>query len=132
MKYAELLQAAEPLESVKQIRESDTLESAKRDVETFVISDRMADQLVNIVIPALRYDAFGDTRKKGVFIVATYGTGKTHLMSTIGGVAEHAVLAPRLQHPDVAKAAEAIAGRFKVIRFDIGATSLPLREIVAT
>ena len=56
MKYADLLQSAEPLETVKQIRESDTLETAKRDVETFVISDRMADQLTNIVIPALRYD----------------------------------------------------------------------------
>ena len=89
MKYADLLQPAEPLESVKQIRESDTLETAKRDVETFVISDRMADQLTNIIIPALRFDGSGDTKKKGVFVVATYGTGKTHLMSVIGGVAEH-------------------------------------------
>jgi hypothetical protein len=132
MKYADLLQAAEPLETVKQIRESGTLENAKRDVETFVISDRMADQLTNIIIPALRYDAVGDTRKKGVFIVATYGTGKTHLMSTIGGVAEHADLRSTLQHEGVAKAAERIAGRFQVVRFDIGATTLPLREIVAT
>ena len=131
MKYADLLQPAEPLESVKQIRESDTLESAKRDVETFVISDRMADQLTNIIIPALRFDGSGETKKKGVFVVATYGTGKTHLMSVIGGVAEHEALRASLQHPGVAEAAEPIAGRFKVIRFDIGATSLALREIVA-
>ena len=72
------------------------------------------------------------TKKKGVFIVATYGTGKTHLMSVIAGVAEHASLRDRLQHPGVAEAAKPIAGRFKVIRFDIGATSLPLREIVST
>jgi len=132
MKYADLLQPAEPLETVKQIRESATLENATRDVETFVISDRMADQLSKIIIPALRYDAVGATKKKGIFIVATYGTGKTHLMSVIAGVAEHASLRDRLRHPGVAEAAEAIAGRFKVIRFDIGATSLPLREIVST
>jgi hypothetical protein len=132
VKYAELLQPAEPLETVKQIRESGTLENAKRDVETFVISDHMADQLSNIIIPAIRYDASGATKKKGVFIVATYGTGKTHLMSVIAGVAEHASLRDRLQHPGVAEAAKPIAGRFKVIRFDIGATSLPLREIVST
>ena len=60
MKYADLLQPAEPLETVKQIRESGTLENATRDVETFVISDRMADQLSNVIIPALRYDASGD------------------------------------------------------------------------
>jgi len=131
VKYSDLLLPAEPLESVKQIRESDTLEAAKRDVETFVISDRMADQLTNIIIPALRYDGSGDTKKKGVFVVATYGTGKTHLMSVIGGVAEHASLRESLQHAGVADAAEPIAGQFKVIRFDIGATSLALREIVA-
>jgi hypothetical protein len=131
VKYADLLQPAEPLETVKQIRASDTLEAATRDVETFVISDRMADQLSNIIIPALRYDAMGATKKKGVFIVATYGTGKTHLMSVIAAVAEHASLRAALQHPGVADAAEPIAGRFKVIRFDIGATSLPLRDIVA-
>jgi hypothetical protein len=132
VKYADLLQPAEPLETVKQIRASDTLEAATRDVETFVISDRMADQLSNIIIPALRYDAMGDTKKKGVFIVATYGTGKTHLMSLIAGVAEHAILRGALKHPEVAEAAEPIIGRFRVVRFDIGATSLPLRDIVAT
>ena len=131
MKYADLLQPAEPLETVKQIRESGTLENATRDVETFVISDRMADQLSNVIIPALRYDAF-DAKKKGVFIVATYGTGKTHLMSVIAGVAEHASLRDRLRHPGVAEAAKPVAGRFKVIRFDIGATSLALRDIVST
>jgi hypothetical protein len=132
MRYADLLQPADPLESVKQIREADTLELAKRDVETFVISDRMADQLTNIIIPALRFDGAGETKKRGIFVVATYGTGKTHLMSVIGGVAEHEPLRGSLQHPGVAEASEPIAGRFKVIRFDIGATSLALREIVAT
>lgn len=131
MKYADLLQPAEPLETVKQIRESSTLENARRDVETFVVSDRMADQLENIIIPALRYDSSGATKKKGILIVATYGTGKTHLMSVIAGVAEHASLRDSLRHRGVAEAAEGIAGKFKVIRFDIGATSLPLREILS-
>jgi Family of unknown function (DUF6079) len=92
----------------QQMRESGTLTNATRDVETFVVSDRMADQLINIIIPALRYDAAG-TKKKGVFVVATYGTGKTHLMSTIGGVAEYAALRDSLQHPAVAQAAQPIA-----------------------
>lgn len=131
MKYRDLLQPTEPLETVKQIRQSDTLESATRDVETFVISDRMADQLTNIIVPALSFDGTGESKKKGVFVVATYGTGKTHLMSVIGAVAEHETLCASLQHAGVAQAAERIAGRFKVVRFDIGATSLALREIVA-
>lgn len=130
MKYADLSQPAEPLETVKQIRASRTIDNAKRDVETFVISNRMADQLTDIIIPALRYDA-GDNQKKGVFVVATYGTGKTHLMSMIAAVAEHESLSVSLQRTDVAEAAKPIAGRFKVIRFDIGATTLPLRDIIA-
>ena len=129
MKYADLIQPAEPLETVKQIRESNTFEAACRDVETFVISNRMAGQLTDVIIPNLLYDKPGD--QKGILTVATYGTGKTHLMSVVAGVAEHADLAERLTHPKVANAAKAIAGRFKVIRFDIGATPLSLREIVA-
>lgn len=128
MKYADLLQPAEPLETVKQIRASNTFDAARRDVETFVISSRMAGQLAQVIIPNLRYDHPGD--QKGILTVATYGTGKTHLMSVVAGVAEHADLADRLTHPEVAEAARAIAGRFKVIRFDIGATPLSLRDIV--
>ena len=129
MKYAELIQPAEPLETVKQIRESNTLEAARRDVETFVISSRMSGQLTDVIMPNLRYDKPGD--QKGILTVATYGTGKTHLMSVVAGVAEHAELVDQLTDSDVGEAAKVIAGRFKVIRFDIGATPLSLRDIVA-
>ncbi len=130
MKYADLIKPAEPLESVKQIRASGSLDAARRDVETYVISDRMAGQLAGVIFPNLRHDQPGD--QKGILTVATYGTGKTHLMSVVAGIAEYADLADCLNHPDVAKAAGMISGRFKVIRFDIGATSLGLREIVCT
>jgi len=85
VKYADLIQPAERLETVKQIRESNTLDAARRDVETFVISNRMAGQLTDVIIPNLRYDKPGD--QKGILTVATYGTGKTHLMSVVAGVA---------------------------------------------
>jgi hypothetical protein len=130
VKYSDLILPAEPLETVKQIRESGSHDAASRDVETFVISDRMAGQLCDVIFPNLRYDQPGD--QKGILTVATYGTGKTHLMSVVAGVAEYSDLADRLTNSDVAQAASAIAGRFKVIRFDIGATGLPLREIVGT
>jgi len=130
MKYSELILASAPLETVKQIRESSTAEAARRDVETFVISDRMAAQLGDVIFPNLRFDRPGD--QKGILTVATYGTGKTHLMSVVAGVAEYPDLAGALTNPDVAAKAAPIAGRFKVIRFDIGATQLPLRDIVCT
>lgn len=129
MKYSELLLPSPKLETVKQIRESASADAARRDVETFVISDRMAGQLTDVIIPNLQFDHPGD--QKGILTVATYGTGKTHLMATIAGVAEFGDLADALTNADVRDAARAIAGRFKVVRFDIGATTKPLREIVA-
>lgn len=128
MRYAELVQRSEPLETVKQIRESGTLEAARRDVETFVISQRMAGQLRDVIFANLAFDRPGD--QKGLLTVATYGTGKTHLMSVVAGVAEYGELARCLSHPGVADAAGPVAGRFKVVRFDIGATEMGLREIV--
>jgi len=130
MKYNDLVLPAEPLETVKQIRASDTYEAALRDVETYVISERMSIQLTEVIFPNLRFDHPGD--QKGILIVATYGTGKTHLMSVVAGVAEHEELASHLTRAEVAAAAEAIAGQYKVIRFDIGATALGLRDIVCT
>jgi len=41
MKYSDLIQF-EPIETVVQLREADTAADARRLVETFVISDRMA------------------------------------------------------------------------------------------
>lgn len=130
MKYADLLLPAPPLETVKQIRESGTADAARVDVETFVISDRMAGQLADVIFPNLRFDRPGD--QKGILTVATYGTGKTHLMSVVAGVAEFGELADALRHDGAKDAAQPIAGKFKAIRFDIGSTTLSLRDIVCT
>ena len=128
MKYSELILPAEPIATVKQIRTSASFDAARVDVETYVISERMATQLAEVIFPNLRFDHPGD--QKGILVVATYGTGKTHLMSVVGGVAEYAELAERLTNPDVAAAATGVAGRFNVVRFDIGAAVLGLRDIV--
>ena len=44
MKYSELIHF-EPIETVVQLREADSATQARRLVETFVISDRMAELL---------------------------------------------------------------------------------------
>ncbi|HUT56908.1 MAG TPA: DUF6079 family protein, partial [Phycisphaerae bacterium] len=72
MKYSELV-AFEPIESVIQLREADTLAKARGLVETFVISDRMAEQLTDLVFPNLQFDKPADN--KGVLVVGNYGTG---------------------------------------------------------
>ena len=51
-------------------------------------------------------------------------------MSVISGIAENPELAARLNNADVADAAGKITGRFKVLRTEIGATTMALRDIL--
>ena len=67
---------------------------------------------------------------RGLLIVGNYGTGKSHLMSVISGLAENEELAGLVSNEKVRSTASAIAGKFKVIRLEIGSTEMSLREIV--
>ncbi len=127
MRYADLIHF-EPIESVVQLREADAVTEARRLVSTFVISDRMAEQLVDLVFAQLQFDKPSDN--KGLLVVGNYGTGKSHLMATVSAVAEHADLAAVLTNRFVADKASIIAGRYKVVRAEIGSTEMSLRDIV--
>ena len=127
MRYGDLI-AFEPIDSVKVLTEADDADLAKRDVETFVISPQMRRMLGEQLLAHLRLDGSVDT--KGVLVVANYGTGKTHLMATISAVLERAELRSSLTDARVAEEIEPIAGRFRVIRAEIGATKMGLRDIV--
>lgn len=126
MKYRDIVQF-DPIESVVQLRSADELASAKRLVETYVISEEMGDRLINLIFPQLQYDEPVDN--KGLLIVGNYGSGKSHLMSVLSAIAEHHELAALLTNPNVVEAASRVAGRFKVIRTEIGTTTMSLRDI---
>lgn len=130
MKYSDLI-SFEPIESVKQLTASGSKTQAEDDVRTYVISQAMRDQLTSVVFPNLRFDN-PEHDHKGLLLIATYGTGKTHLLSVISSVAEDASLTSRLTDEETAAAAQAIAGQFKVIRVEIGSTTMPLRDILTT
>ena len=127
MKYSDLIQF-EPVDSVIQLREADRASEAKRLVETFVISDAMADRLTDHVFDQLRLDRVRDT--KGLLVVGNYGTGKSHLMALVSAIAEHSDLGSMATHSRVISGAKSIAGRFKVRRLEIGSTTMSLRNIV--
>jgi hypothetical protein len=129
MRYRDLVEF-DPIDSVIQLRMANEKDVAARLVETYVISQRMADQLANIVIPQLRLDSPID--HKGVLVVGNYGTGKSHLMSAISALAEHVDLLPYVRNADVRAAAEDIAGKFLVARSEIGGVTRSLRDIVLT
>lgn len=125
--YRDLIQF-EPITDVKVLTEANAAERAREDVRTFVVSKSMGEVLKHVLIPNLRFDRPDD--HKGLFVVATYGTGKTHLMSMVSAVAEHGALADEITNLDVRAAMEPVAGRFKVIRAEIGSTRMGLRDIV--
>lgn len=127
MKYKDLVQF-EPIETVVQLRAADRKKEADQLVKTYVISDRMADLLTRLVIPQMQFAEPRDNR--GLLIVGNYGTGKSHLMSVLSAVAEHDDLASSLRNPQVAEASASIAGQFQVVRTEIGATTMPLRDIL--
>ena len=129
MKYADLVKF-QPIETVVQLRDADKTSEAKHLVETFVISDRMAAQLVDLVIPNLQFDKPADN--KGLLVVGTYGTGKSHQMAAISAVAEHAELGKCLTNAKLSDRFAAIAGKFKVIRAEIGGVKMSLRDILVS
>ena len=127
MKYRDLIQF-DPIETVVQLDEADKASAAHHLVNTYVISDEMAERLTQLVFPQLQFEQPVDN--KGILVVGNYGTGKSHLMSVVSSLAADASLLQVLNHAGVAASAKQIAGRFKVIRAVIGATTMSLREIV--
>ncbi|MEW5804279.1 MAG: DUF6079 family protein [bacterium] len=127
MKYGDLIRF-EPIESVVQLRTADKAAAAQQLVKTYVISEEMAERLTNLLIPHLQFDQPIDN--KGLLVVGNYGTGKSHLMSVISALAENEELSPYLNNSSVANAASKISGRFKVVRAEIGSTTMSLHDIL--
>lgn len=128
MQYRDLIQF-DPIETVIQLRHADEAAAARKLVATYVIGEQMAERLVGLAIPQLRFDEPADN--KGLLVVGDYGTGKSHLMSVISAVAEREELADELD-PRVREAARPLAGRFKVARTELGATEMTLRDFVCS
>ena len=61
MKYRDLI-SFEPIDSVKVLRDAEDLEAARRDVETLVVSPRLAEQLTDVILPNLDLDTAPDAK----------------------------------------------------------------------
>ena len=127
MNYRELLQF-EPIESIIKLTDANVEDRAKQMLESYVISDRMAEQLSDEIIEHLQFDR--PIENKGLFIVGNYGTGKSHLMSVISTLAERKNVSKFITNKKVAEKAREIEGKFKVIRIEIGSVQTSLRSIL--
>jgi hypothetical protein len=126
MKYKDLIEF-EPITDVIKLTNADDDTEAKRLVKTFVFSHKIKEDLNASVVKNLRLNPAGET--KGVQIVGSYGTGKSHLMGLVSVIAENASLLDVLVADDVRDSFASFAGNYKVLRFEVG-TDKPLKEIV--
>lgn len=129
MQYKELVQF-EPIESVIQLKDANDKDRAFQLLDTYVISERMAEQLNDLIINQLQFDRAVDN--KGLLIVGNYGTGKSHLMSVISTIAEREGASAHITNPSVAEKSKDIEGKFKVIRLEIGSVGTSLRDILVS
>jgi hypothetical protein len=127
MLYRDLVQFT-PIETIIQLRDAEKESAAKKLVQTYVISDAMANKLVDLVFPQLQFERPQDN--KGILIVGNYGTGKSHLMSVISAIAERDELKDQLTNERVKEASRIFSGKFKVVRVEIGSVTRGLREIL--
>lgn len=127
MKYSELI-SFNPIEDVIQLVTAENKDKAREYVKTYVMSDSMADALQAPMIDQLQMDDVVDN--KGVLVVGNYGTGKSHLMSVISAIATEADNLQYLQNKKFAQQMEPIAGKFEVLRIEIGGVVMPLYDVI--
>lgn len=129
MRYSDIINFS-PIETIIQLKEASDKDKAKSLVESYVMSDQMAEKLEGTIINELQFDEVVDN--KGVLIVGNYGTGKSHLMSVISAIANDRMNLNYLKNESFAKAMERVAGKFEVVRIEIGASENSLRNIIVS
>lgn len=127
MKYSELI-SFKPIESTIQLLETVDKKVAQDMVQTYVMSDTMAESIKATVIDQLQMAEVADN--KAVMIVGNYGTGKSHLMSAIAAIATDADNLQFAQNKRFAKDMEIVAGKFEVLRLKADGLTMPLREVI--
>ena len=126
MKYRELIHF-EPITTIVKLVNSSDKKVATNLVKTFVFSSKIKEDIDEVIIKNLVPDPPYET--KGIQIVGSYGTGKSHLMALVSSIAENENLLEHLATDSLKKMFKKIAGQYKVLRFEIG-TDRPLKDII--
>lgn len=127
MKYGDLIQF-EPISSVIQLKESDDKNIAQNLVKTYVAAPSMEEKFQKQIVKHLQFDSPADN--KALMIIGNYGTGKSHLMSVISSICEDSTEVANLRSDTLKATVAPIAGKFKIIRVEIGAVDTSLADII--
>ena len=120
MKYKDLLSFEPITEVVKFDKTNKNTDYQKSLVKTFVFSEAFKENLIPLIVRNLDFNQSGESF--GLQIVGNYGTGKSHLMSLISLIAEKESLIELVKEDKPKEDLSAIAGKFKVLRFELGGT----------
>ena len=126
MQYKELIHF-DPITSVVKLVETENTSAAEKIVKTYVFSKKISEDLLEVIIKNLDISPKQET--KGIQVVGSYGTGKSHLMALVAAIAENADLVSGLTDEVMRKSFTRIAGKYRVLRFEIG-TDKPLKDIL--
>ena len=127
MKYSELIHF-DPIVTVVELKSADDRAKAKELVSSYVMSNNMSDLVSARILSQLGLEDVVDN--KGVLLVGNYGTGKSHLMSVISAIAADSAYLDLVKNEKFRSAAKQIAGKFEVLRIEIGSTEASLRSII--
>lgn len=116
MKYCEIL-SFDPITEVIQIDNLKNPDYQQSLIKTFVYPDYFLSTVIPQVVKQMR---FGGYDQKGIQVIGNYGTGKSHLMSLVSLVAEHGEYLDLVGNDQARSLLEPVAGKFKVLRFEMG------------
>ena len=119
MKYNELIQF-EPINEVVKFSRTSDPEYQNNLIRTFVFSQAYEKALMPMICKILDYSSTDEAF--GIQVVGNYGTGKSHLMSLVSLIAENAQLLDLVTNEKPKSQLKRVAGKYKVLRFELGNT----------
>jgi hypothetical protein len=117
MKYKDLIQF-EPINEVVKFSRTTEEDYQKSLIKSYVFSKALKDALLPLIIKNLDFNRTGEAF--GIQVVGNYGTGKSHLMSLVSLIGENDQLIDLVNDNKSKEDLKSIAGKFKVLRFELG------------
>lgn len=115
MKYKDILQF-EPITETVQFDLLSNHDYQLDIVRNFVFPDYFLDTILPEMVKNM---VFGGRDQRGVQIIGSYGTGKSHLMGLVQLIAEYPEYLNEIRNERAREILAPIAGKFKVHRFEI-------------
>lgn len=115
MKYSDILQF-EPITDVIQLDKLYSKEYCEDIMKSFVYPQYFEKTIIPEIVKNMK---FGERNQKGIQIIGSYGTGKSHLMSLVSLVAENGDYLEKVTNEAAKNIMQPIAGKYKVHRFEM-------------